>query len=118
MPKLPLRDSGAYLIVGGLRGLCGTLAIYLAKEGAKYLAVMSRSGHTDQKSQGIIKQIHALGAHIDLLTADVTNANEVVEAFKQMKVPIAGIIQGAMVLRVSSFLTRKKNTDSRVSNLQ
>jgi hypothetical protein len=63
---------------------------------------MSRSGHTDEKSQGVIKQINALGAQIDLLTADVTNHAEVVRAFGQTKAPIAGIIQGAMVLRVSS----------------
>ena len=100
-PKLSFRDDRSYLIVGGLRGLCGSLAVYLAKQGAKNLAVMSRSGHTDQKSQGIVKQINGLGAHIDLLTADVTNAEDVVRAFGQTRVPIAGIIQGAMVLRVS-----------------
>ncbi|PSN59528.1 PKSKA1 [Corynespora cassiicola Philippines] len=102
-PKLPFRDDRCYLIVGGLRGLCGSLAVYLAKQGAKNLAVMSRSGHTDQKSQGIVKQISGLGAHIDLLTADVTNAEDVVRAFGQTRVPIAGIIQGAMVLRDRPF---------------
>lgn len=62
---------------------------------------MSRSGYADQKSRGVVKQIEGLGAHIDLLTADVTNEAEVLGAFAQTKAPIAGIIQGAMVLRVS-----------------
>lgn len=98
---MPLRDDVCYLIVGGLRGLCGSLAIYLAKSGAKQLAVISRSGHDDDKSRGIIKQINSLGSHIDLLTADITCAEDVEAAFLKTSMPIAGIIQGAMVLRVS-----------------
>ncbi|KAF2967866.1 hypothetical protein GQX73_g5699 [Xylaria multiplex] len=103
-PKtLHFRDNGAYLIVGGLRGLCGSLAIYLAKSGCKNLAVISRSGHEDDKSRGIVRQISALGAHIDLLRADITVAAEVEAAFKQTCVPVMGIIQGAMVLRDRPF---------------
>ncbi|KAI0871845.1 PKSKA1 [Hypoxylon argillaceum] len=103
-PKvLPLRDDVCYLIVGGLRGLCGSLAIYLAKSGAKQLAVISRSGHDDDKSRGIIKQINSLGSHIDLLTADITCAEDVEAAFLKTSMPIAGIIQGAMVLRDRPF---------------
>lgn len=64
---------------------------------------MSRSGHTDEKSRRVIKQINALGAHIDLLTGDVTVASAVKEAMQQTRVPIVGIIQGAMVLRVSTY---------------
>jgi NAD(P)-dependent dehydrogenase (short-subunit alcohol dehydrogenase family) len=95
------REDRSYLIVGGLRGLCGSLAVYMAMSGAKHLAVMSRSGYADDRSRGVIKQINALGAHIDLLTADVTVASDVERAFRQTIVPIGGIIQGAMVLRVS-----------------
>ncbi|KAI1178918.1 PKSKA1 [Nemania sp. FL0916] len=103
-PKiLALRSDACYLIVGGLRGLCGSLAIYLAKSGAKQLAVVSRSGHNDEKSRSIIKQINAVGSHIDLLTADITCAGEVEAAFRMSSAPIAGIIQGAMVLRDRPF---------------
>lgn len=101
-PKsLNLRADGSYLIVSSLRGLCGGLAIYLAQQGAKHLAVMSRSGYADEKSRLAIKQINALGCHIDLLVADVTNADAVTEAMRSTTVPVIGIIQGAMVLRVS-----------------
>jgi NAD(P)-dependent dehydrogenase (short-subunit alcohol dehydrogenase family) len=99
---LTWRDDAAYLIVGGLRGLCGSLAIYLAKCGAKRLAVVSRSGYNDDKSRGVVKQINALGANIDLLTADITNAEDLEAALTKASAPIAGIIQGAMVLRVCS----------------
>ncbi|RFU76423.1 polyketide synthase [Trichoderma arundinaceum] len=103
-PKtLRFQNDGCCLIVGGLRGLCGSLAIYLAKSGAKHLAVMSRSGYADEKSRGVIKQINALGAHIDLVTADVTILAEVEKAFAQTTRPVTGIIQGAMVLRDRPF---------------
>lgn len=102
-PKsLNLRADGCYLIVSSLRGICGGLAIYLAQQGAKYLAVMSRSGYADEKSRLAIKQINALGCHIDLLVADVTDYKAVAGAMQRTTVPVVGIIQGAMVLRVSS----------------
>jgi KR domain. len=66
---------------------------------------MSRSGYADERSRAVVKQVNALGAHIDLLTADVTVAADVEKAFQQTVVPVAGIIQGAMVLRVSSCLS-------------
>lgn len=76
--------------------------MYLAKSGAKRLAVMSRSGHEDEKSQRVVKEVQSLGCQIDLLTGDVSVLSDVENAFRQTKARIAGIIQGAMVLRVSS----------------
>ncbi|ROV92586.1 hypothetical protein VMCG_08925 [Cytospora schulzeri] len=101
--KLHTHDARSYLIVGGLRGLCGSLCIYLAKNGVKNLAVLSRSGHTDEKSQAVIKQVKALGAHIDLLIGDVTIRDDVERAFSSTRFSVAGIIQGAMVLRDRPF---------------
>lgn len=81
----------------------------MAKTGAKNLAVISRSGHSDEKSRAVIKQVKALGAHIDLLTADITNKDDVEKAFGETTVPIGGIIQGAMVLKVGEPLSPSKN---------
>ncbi|KAI0453367.1 KR domain-containing protein [Xylaria acuta] len=86
-PKtLPLRNDACYLITG-----------------AKQLAVVSRSGHDDGKSRGVIKQIHARGSHMDLLIADITCAEDVEAAFQKTSFPITGIIQGAMDLRYRPF---------------
>lgn len=98
-----LRPDVSYLIVGGLKGLCGSLAVHLAKHGAKYIAVLSRSGHSDDKSQGAAKNVRALGAHIDLLQGDVSKAEDVRRIFQETTAPIGGIIQGAMVLRDRPF---------------
>ncbi|KAK8123145.1 beta-ketoacyl synthase domain-containing protein [Apiospora sp. TS-2023a] len=64
---------------------------------------MSRSGYADEKSRYVLKQLNALGSHVDLLTADVTDAEQVRKAMQQTAVPIVGIIQGAMVLRDRPF---------------
>jgi len=42
--KLELKPDVAYLIVGGLKGLCGSLAVHMARQGARHIIAMSRSG--------------------------------------------------------------------------
>ena len=101
--RLELRDDISYLIVGGLKGLCGSLAIYMARLGAKHLVVMSRSGADDETSQGILHNIYNQDCQVDLIKGDVSSLDDVRRAFKGASVPISGIIQGAMVLRVSGY---------------
>lgn len=96
-----LNPEHSYLVVGGLKGLCGSLAIWLAKNGAKHLAIMSRSGSADEKSLGVIKDIEAQGCAVELLKGDVADTEDVRRCLKSTVVPIGGIVQGAMVLRVS-----------------
>jgi hypothetical protein len=67
---------------------------------------MSRSGYADDKSKYVIKQITALGCHIDLLVGDVTKLEDVTKVMQSTTVPVVGVIQGAMVLRVSLVLYR------------
>ncbi|KAK4243498.1 Fumagillin dodecapentaenoate synthase [Corynascus novoguineensis] len=98
-----LRVDASYLIIGGLRGLCSSLAIHLAKNGAKHIAVLSRSGHDDPQSQKVVRDLHSLGAQVDLLRGDVCNLEDVRAAFAATSAPIAGIVQGAMVLRDRVF---------------
>ncbi|KAI1747185.1 reducing type I polyketide synthase [Xylaria castorea] len=98
-----LRDDVCYLIVGGLRGLCSSLAIYLAKNGARSLAVLSRSGHDDENSQLALSKIRAFGCNVDMIRGDVTDIDDVRRAFKSTGSPIGGIIQGAMVLNDRPF---------------
>ena len=98
--KVVLRTDVSYLIVGGLRGLCGSLAIYLARLGVKHLVILCRSGYGDEKAQGVLKNISAEGCHVDQFEGDVSVLEDVKRVFKGASVPIKGLIQGAMVLRV------------------
>ena len=100
--KIALEDQVSYVIVGGLKGLCGSLAIYLAKHGAKNIVAMSRSGISDERSQKVVMNCNALGCQVQEAAVDVTSLKGVRKAFRVSKYPVAGIIQGAMVLRVSN----------------
>ena len=101
--KLRLGNDRSILIVGGLKGLCGSLAAYLARNGARYLVILSRSGYNDARSQGVLKDIYAVGCKVDLVQGDVSSVEDIRRTFKSSSVPIGGIIQGAMVLRDKLF---------------
>ncbi|KAG2003943.1 hypothetical protein GB937_009307 [Aspergillus fischeri] len=103
MAQSLISPGHCYLFVGGLKGICGSLAIHLASHGAKNIAVMSRSGSGDQVSQSIARNIRALGCSLDLLQGDVTSISDVRRAFSQISVPVGGIIQGAAVFRDRTF---------------
>lgn len=63
--------------------------------------VLSRSGHADEASTKVAADIRGLGTELTLVTGDVTKVEDVDRAFQSVSKPIRGIIQGAMVLRVS-----------------
>ena len=83
--------------------MCGGLAVELAKNGAKHIAAISRSGFEDENSQFILQKIRWLRCHVDLFRGDITVLDDVKRVFSQTAVPIGGIIHGAMVLLVSSY---------------
>ena len=104
-PRFQLRVDCSYLIAGGFKGLCGSLAVYIARYGAKNITVISRSGYEDARSQKVISECNSLGCHLDLIKGDITRIEDVRRAFQSSCKPIVGVIQGAMVLRDRMFTT-------------
>lgn len=101
LPRLQLRSDVAYLIVGGLKGLCGSLAVHMARQGARHIIAMSRSGINDEASARVVRNCMSYGCEISEAKGDVSDSefvSSVFEAARQNKV-IAGVIQAAMVLR-------------------
>ncbi|KAF2109985.1 polyketide synthase [Lophiotrema nucula] len=96
---LRFNHEASYLIVGGLKGLCGSLAVYLARKGAKNLVVLSRSGYEDSMSKTVLRDLAGLGAHVDLIIGDVTKLEDVERALHNATKPVRGIVQGAMLLQ-------------------
>ena len=111
--RLSLRSDVSYLIIGGLKGLCGSLAVYMARHGAKHIVAMSRSGYEDKVSQRVIHELCTEGCQVDLAIGDVSNLDDVRRAFQKAAVPVGGIIQGAMVLRVSRYWTLRLLVDTK-----
>ncbi|MCJ1306407.1 hypothetical protein MMC25_000049 [Agyrium rufum] len=99
LQSMKLRDDVGYLIVGGLKGLCGSIPLSFARHGASHLIVMGRSGFDDKASQTVIRNIEAEGCEIHVVTADVTIEQDVKRAFARATKPVGGIVQGAMVVR-------------------
>lgn len=99
--NLDLRHDVAYLIVGGLKGLCGSLAVYMARHGARNIVVMSRSGINDEASARVVRNCGSYGCQISEARGDVSDADFVQSVFQSSRrgLRIAGIIQAAMVLR-------------------
>lgn len=111
--------DATYLIVGGLKGLCGSLAIYMARCGAKSLTIMSRSGADDETSRRVIQDLNSLGTTTRIVCGDVSNLEDVDRMFSELTSPIKGVIQGAMLLRVSAtskgYMSMAKLTDILIS---
>jgi NAD(P)-dependent dehydrogenase (short-subunit alcohol dehydrogenase family) len=78
------------------------MALSFARHGARHLVVMGRSGFDDNASQTVVQNIQAEGCKIHLVIGDVTFQEDVRRAFKSTAMPVGGIVQGAMVVRVSS----------------
>ncbi|KAI1213019.1 uncharacterized protein F4807DRAFT_471537 [Annulohypoxylon truncatum] len=100
---IQLRSDVSYLIIGGLKGACGTLAIHLAQNGARHIIVSSRSGINDEASARIVASCNFYGAEVVEAKGDVGNIESVRQLFKSATPRIAGVIQGAMVLRDKPF---------------
>ncbi|KAK5631716.1 hypothetical protein RRF57_007430 [Xylaria bambusicola] len=97
--RLEFDPNAAYLIVGGLKGLCGSLAIHMAQCRARFLTIMSRSGIDDAHSQSVLRQLRALDVTVDVFKGDVCDSEDVLALFQSQTRQVKGVVQGAMVLR-------------------
>ncbi|QKX62342.1 uncharacterized protein TRUGW13939_09501 [Talaromyces rugulosus] len=95
--RLELKADVSYLIVGGLKGLCGSLAVDMARHGARHIIAMSRSGINDEASARVVRNCASYGCEVREARGDVSDADFVRSVFRTEN--IAGVIQAAMVLR-------------------
>ncbi|MBN2530112.1 MAG: SDR family NAD(P)-dependent oxidoreductase [Deltaproteobacteria bacterium] len=98
---LRLRDDATYLIAGGTRGLGLEMAAFLAKRGAKHLALFSRNGLNGTTEMQQVKQLQKAGVAVETFSADVCDAKAVhalVQKINRIGRPLAGVIQSTLVL--------------------
>ncbi|CAF3617236.1 unnamed protein product [Fusarium graminearum] len=104
---LQLNPSAAYVIVGGLGGIGRSVALHMAKSGARHLILLSRSGASDKSAKTLAAKLKANGASAAFHTCDISNPDQVrgvMEQYDGRELPrIAGCIQAAMVLRDGIF---------------
>jgi thioester reductase-like protein len=95
------RPQASYLLTGGTSGFGLEVAKWLARQGARHLVLMSRSGPRDEQAAADIAQLRAEGVTVVDARGDVTRRDDVeriVAQFGRELPPLAGVIHGAMVL--------------------
>jgi len=94
------RSDASYLITGGAGGFGFELAKWMARNGARHLVLVSRSG-PKEAAQKEIKHLEAEGVRVVDARADVTDREgmkEIISEIQRGPAPLAGVIHGAMVI--------------------
>lgn len=99
---LSLSSDAAYLLVGGLGGIGQAVATWMVEKGARHLVFLSRSAGQLDQHRDFVQELETQGCKVILVTGSVTALSDVEEAISCSTKPIAGVIQMAMVLSVSS----------------
>ena len=107
MPNIPrhplIRSDATYVITGGLGGLGRSITKWLAQQGAKSVALLSRSGPTSATAKILTEEFSGSDVNISVLQCDVGDVDQVqkaIEVCSQSMPPIRGATHGAMVLHV------------------
>ncbi len=102
-----IRADATYLLTGGSGGIGRSITKFLVQQGARHVVLASRQGPQSEKVQDLIKDLAGTGTNIVPISCDVGNRENVralVNRCVATMPPIRGVIHGAMVLDVSSFL--------------
>ena len=99
VPVPEFRGDVSYLLAGGLGGLGKAIASWMALHGAKNLIFLSRSAGKSQEDQNFLKELNVMCCSTQCFPCDVADHDAVKNAIGQASLPIAGVMQMAMVLR-------------------
>jgi hypothetical protein len=96
------RSDASYLLVGGLGGIGRSVSTWMVEQGAKELVLLSRTAGQSDKDQAFIRELEMQGCHVILMVGNVTNKDDVNKAVDKCTRPLAGVLQMAVDLKVSS----------------
>jgi len=96
-----VRPDGCYIVTGGTSGFGALSAVWLARQGAGKVVLVSRSGAKAPGVDRILEEIGAAGAKAEVLSVDVTDPAQVRElaaACHDGSYSLRGVLHAAMVL--------------------
>ena len=99
IPAPKFRDNASYLLAGGLGGLGKAIAGWMASHGAKHLLFLSRSAGKSEEDQVFLKELNLMGCSTQCFPCSVADHDAVKHAIELAPLPVAGVMQMAMVLR-------------------
>jgi malonyl CoA-acyl carrier protein transacylase len=97
---LSVKETGSYLITGGLGALGLEVAQWLVEKGAQHLVLTSRRV-PNQAAQKVLNQLHHKGVKINVIQGDVAQSKDVERLLAEIEVSmpsLRGIIHAAGVL--------------------
>ena len=100
--KLTLRPDVSYLMIGGLGGLGQAISTWMAESGAKNLIFLSRSAGKTEAHKSYFKELETMGCSVQAFAGSVSVLADVENVVKNATMPIGGVMQMSMVLRVSN----------------
>ena len=112
LPKRLFRDTGSYILVGGLGGLGRCLSVWMVSNGAKYLTFISRRGTgslLSEDAKATLRSLQDLGAEVSTFQADAgdkTTMDNVLNEVRRCR-PIRGCFNLAMVLDNAPLMSMK-----------
>lgn len=99
VPKPSFRHDRSYLLVGGMGGLGRAIAVWMALHGASSIIFLSRSAGKGDDDQDFVAELELLGCKVQTFAGDVSDESLVNHIVKTAAMPIAGVMQMAMILR-------------------
>ncbi|MCP3804694.1 SDR family NAD(P)-dependent oxidoreductase [Allokutzneria sp. A3M-2-11 16] len=105
IPKRAWRPGGTVLITGGTGGIGGKVALHLARNGAKHLVLISRSGEAADGVTDLVTELTELGARVTVRACDVADFDALKALFDELGETPTSIIHGAGVLRLEQIET-------------
>jgi NAD(P)-dependent dehydrogenase (short-subunit alcohol dehydrogenase family)/acyl carrier protein len=103
---LVIRQDASYLITGGLGALGLETARWLARRGARHLALLGR-GEPSPAAREAISQLEAAGVRVLVLRCDVANADDVAATLDVVDAtlpPLRGVFHAAGLLADATLL--------------
>ena len=108
-----LHPDNCYFISGGFGGFGLATARWLARHGARHIALAGRHGPSDEDAATAIDSLEAQGVDVHSLAVDVTDQEALQQALKpfgHQLPPIKGVVHAAMVL--DDGLSQSMTTES------
>ncbi|KAL4862785.1 KR domain-containing protein [Aspergillus spectabilis] len=106
LAPLTLHPNASFILAGGLGGIGRSIALRLARRGAKHLVFLSRSATVHEAGQRTITKLKDLGCTSHVFQCDVSDKSRLSEVIAQIREtlpPIRGCIQSSFVLKDRAF---------------
>ncbi|KAI1076952.1 polyketide synthase PksD [Whalleya microplaca] len=101
-----LEENSTYLVAGGFGGIGRSILRWMARKGAKYLLVLSRSGATSDSAATTVNELTEMGVKVMALKCDISvqeSLSRALDDCNRSMPPIRGCVNATIALRDSIF---------------